>query len=89
MSIADSGAMQTPEKTMTTIHFHAIEFDTAHEAIQHTEAAGGEAILLDGRNFVMTQAEVTRVGAAGVEFAYLVNHEMPDGEQRIMTIPVN
>ena len=74
---------------MPTITFKAIEFDNAHEAIQHTEAAGGEAILLDGRNFVMTQAEVTRVGAAGVEFAYLVNHEMPDGEQRIMTIPVN
>jgi hypothetical protein len=74
---------------MRSVTFKAIEFDNAHEAIQHTEAAGGDAILLDGRNFVMTEAEVTRLGAAGVEFAYLVNHEMPDGEQRIMTIPVN
>ena len=74
---------------MNTIHFHAIEFDTAGDAIQHTEAAGGEAILLDGRNFVMTQDEATRIAAAGVEFAYLVQHEMPDGEYRIMTIPVN
>jgi hypothetical protein len=74
---------------MPTITFKAIEFDTAHEAIQHTEAAGGKAILLDGRNFVMTQAEADRLAAARSEFAYLVNHEMPDGEQRIMTIPVN
>jgi hypothetical protein len=74
---------------MRTITFKAIEFENAHEAIQHTEAAGGDAIFLDGRNFVMTQGEVTRLGAAGVEIAHLVNHEMPDGEQRIMTIPVN
>ena len=74
---------------MKTIHFHAIEFDTAGDAIQHTEAAGGEAILLDGRNFVMTNNEAVRVAAAGVEFAYLVQHEMPDGEYRIMTMPVN
>jgi hypothetical protein len=74
---------------MRNIYFHAIEFDSAHEAIQHTEAAGGKAILLDGRNFAMTQSEADRLAAAGTEFAYLVNHEMPDGEQRIMTIPVN
>jgi hypothetical protein len=74
---------------MHDITFKAIEFETAGDAIQHTEAAGGEAIVLDGRNFVMTEAEVLRLGAAGTEFAYLVNHEMPDGEQRIMTIPVN
>ena len=74
---------------MQNITFKAIEFETAGDAIQHTEAAGGEAILLDGRNFVMTEAEVTRLGAAGTEFAYLVQHEMPDGDCRIMTIPIN
>ena len=71
------------------ITFQAIEFPSAFEALQHTEAAGGQAVLLDGRNFVMTQAEADRVAAAGVEFAYLVQHEMPDGDWRIMTIPVN
>ncbi len=74
---------------MKTITFKAIEFDTAANALQHTEAAGGEAILLDGRNYVMTRDEAHRIAAAGVEFAYLVQHEMPDGEYRIMTIPVN
>ncbi len=65
---------------MQTITFKAIEFDTAFEALQHTEAAGGEAVLLDGRNFVMTQAETDRIAAAGFEFAHLVQHEMPDGD---------
>ncbi len=74
---------------MPTITFKAIEFDTAGDALQHTEAAGGEAILLDGRNFVMSQDEADRIAAAGIEFAYLVHHEMPDGEYRIMTIPMN
>jgi hypothetical protein len=72
-----------------TITFRATEFETAGDALQHSEAAGGDAILLDGRNFVMTKDEAIRIAAAGVEFAYLVQHEMPDGEQRIMTVPIN
>jgi len=69
--------------------FKAIKFDTAGDAIQHTEAAGGEAILLDGEYFVVTEDEAIRIAATGIEFAYLVQQEMPDGEYRIMTIPVN
>jgi len=74
---------------MTSITFRGIEFDSAGEALQHTEAAGGQAILIDGRNFVMTEAEVTRIATAGVEFAHFVEHETADGVYRIMTIPVN
>jgi hypothetical protein len=74
---------------MQTIGFKAIEFDSAGDALQHTEAAGGKAVLLDGRNFVMAQDEADRIAAAGIEFAYLVQHEMPDGDWRIMTIPIN
>jgi hypothetical protein len=74
---------------MKTVTFKAIEFDSAGDALQHTEAAGGKAVLLDGRNFVMTQDEADRIAAAGIEFAYLVQHEMPDGDWRIMTIPIN
>jgi len=54
-----------------TIEYHAIEFETAHEAIQWTEASGkGVAILLDGPK-VVEQQDVDRLAAAGVEFAYL------------------
>ena len=74
---------------MTTITFKAIEFDTASESLQWADADGGKAVLLDGRYFVMTEAEADRIAAAGIEFAYLVDHEMPDGDWRIMTIPVN
>jgi len=74
---------------MREIIFTAIGFPSAFDALQHTEAAGGKAVLLDGRNFVMTQDEADRVAAAGVEFAYLVQHQMPDGDYRVMTIPVN
>lgn len=82
-----------------TIEFKAIEFETAHEAIQWTEAdlpvrctqtgGRGVAVLVDGKNFVVDRAEADRLAAAGVEFAYLCDHEMPDGEHRIITVPVN
>lgn len=69
--------------------FKGIEFETAGDALQHTEAAGGEAILLGHQYFVVTKDEAIRIAAADVEFAYLVQHEMPDGDYHIMTIPVN
>ena len=73
-----------------TIQFKAIEFPTAHEAIQWSSASGrSRAILLEGQNYVAEQAEIDRLAAAGVEFAYLCDHEMPDGTHRIMTVPVN
>lgn len=72
-----------------TIEYQAIEFETAHEAIQWAEADGcGVAILLDGPK-VVSQADADRLAAAGVEFAYLHDHEMPDGTHRIVTVPVN
>lgn len=73
-----------------TIEFRAIEFKTAHEAIQWTEAGEcGVAVRLDGKNYVMERAEADRLAAVGVEFAYLCDHEMPDGEHCIITVPVN
>ncbi|MCK6458173.1 MAG: hypothetical protein L6Q92_16795 [Phycisphaerae bacterium] len=72
-----------------TIEYQAIDFETAHEAIQWTEASGkGVAILLDGPK-VVSQDDADRLAAAGVEFAYLHDHEMPDGTHRIVTVPVN
>jgi hypothetical protein len=71
-------------------NFRAIEFKSADEAIQHANASGrGEAILLGGRHYVMEQAEIDRLAAAGVGFAHLIVHEMPDGTERVMTVPVN
>jgi len=73
-----------------TIEFRAIEFKTAHEAIQWTEAGeAGKVIRLDGKNYVVEQGEADRLAAAGVEFAYLHDHQMPDGAYRIVTVPVN
>jgi len=71
-----------------TIEFRAIEFKTPHEAIQWTEAGEcGQAVRLDPKNYVMERAEAQRLAAAGVEFAYL--HELPNGEHRIVTVPIN
>ncbi len=73
-----------------TIEFTAIEFETAGEAIQWTEAGEcGAAVRVDGHNYVVDQAEAERLAAVGVEFAYLHDHEMPDGGHRIVTVPVN
>ena len=72
-----------------TITYRAYDFDTAGDAIQFAFASGGEAVLVDGKHQVISQKDATRLAAAGVEFAYLVDREIPDGERRIMTIPVN
>lgn len=75
---------------MKTVEFHAIEFESAGLALQHTEAAGfGRAICCDGKYLVIDEAELERIETEGVEFYLLVDHEMPDGSWRIMTVPVN
>ena len=73
-----------------TIPIHASEFETAREAIQHAHTTRGDkAILLHGRNMVVSQQDADRLAAARIEFAYLFDHRMPDGTPRIMTVPVN
>ena len=74
---------------MKNIHFKAIEFPSASEALQHIEVEGGEAILLGRRYFVVSEAEAVRMAQADVGFAYLCEHDAEDGAYRIMTIPVN
>ncbi|MDZ4689078.1 MAG: hypothetical protein SH850_28725 [Planctomycetaceae bacterium] len=74
-----------------TITFEVIEFDNAGDAIQHYEASGyGDGVIaLDAKYYVTKRAETDRLAEAGIEFAYVFDHEMPDGEHRIMTVPVN
>lgn len=73
---------------MTTIR--GIEFGTANGAIQHAEASGrGEAIAVGGKYLVVEKAEAERLAAAGVAFAYLCVHDLPDGTDRVVTIPIN
>ena len=75
---------------MTTIDIHAIECESMSDALQWADASGqGEAVLLDGKPMVVPQDDCDRLQAASVEFAYLCNHEMPDGSYRIVTVPVN
>lgn len=75
---------------MRTIQLSATEFETAAEALQWANASGqGSAITVAGRYLVAEQAELDRLAAAGVEFAYLCDHQRPDGTQRILTVPVN
>ncbi len=72
------------------IEYQAIEFETAGEAIQHMYADGcGEAVLLGGKYLNVPKADCDRLEAAGVEFAYLHDHEMPNGSHRLVTVPVN
>jgi len=67
------------------ITFEATEHATAHEAIQHLDVSGdAHAILLDGKYLTAQRAEIEKIAATGVEFAYLVDHH-----GKIMTIPVN
>jgi hypothetical protein len=73
-----------------TIKIRGSEFPSAHEAIQDCDASGWDcAIRIGGKNICMMQQEADRLAADGIAFAYLCDHEMPDGSWRIMTIPVN
>jgi len=66
------------------------EFANAGDAVQHINAGGrGVAIQLKGRHLVVEQREAHRLEEAGVAFAYVHDHEMPDGTWRIVTVPVN
>ena len=65
------------------VTIQATEHRNAHEAIQHLDVSGDDhAILLDGKYLTAKRAEVEKIAAAGVEFAYLVDHH-----GKIMTIP--
>jgi len=67
------------------ITIRATEHPNAHEAIQHLDVSGDDhAILVGARYLTVTKAEAERIAAAGIEFAYLVDHH-----GKIMTIPVN
>lgn len=62
----------------------SLEFATAGEAIRFAAANRPVAIRLEGKNLVVRQEDADRLAAAGVEFAYLHDHE-----GRIVTVPVN
>lgn len=76
---------------MKTMTFEAIEFPTANEAIQHYYASGygDRVIALQGKYYVTKEAEADRLARARVEFAYVFDHDRPDGRNVIMTVPVN
>ncbi len=76
---------------MNSITFEAIEFPTASEAIQHYYASGyGDRVFaLDGKYYLIKKAEAERLEVAGIEFAYVVDHDLPDGRNVIITVPVN
>jgi len=72
-----------------TIAIRGIEFTRSIDAIEHAKTAGGVAILVAGKRLVVSRAEADRLDAAGVEFAYIHNHRLPDGTCRIIHVPVN
>jgi hypothetical protein len=89
LSAGDETNAKPMEQPMT-INFQALDFETADEAIQYTYASGdGVAISVRGQAMVVDQNDAHRLEAAGVEFAYLCDHRMPDGSNRIVTVPVN
>ena len=67
------------------VTIRATEHPSAHEALQHLEVSGDDrAILIGGKYLTAKKAEVEKVAATGIEFAYLVDHH-----GKIMTVPVN
>ena len=73
------------------ITFEAIELPTRVEAIQLASADPkmDTAITLHGKNYAVPRSAAEHLETEGIAFAYLHDHEMPDGTHRIMTVPVN
>ncbi len=72
------------------ITYQSIECESMGDALQWADASGqGEAVLIGGEPMVVPQADCYRLEEAGIEFAYLHNHQLPDGSYRIVTVPVN
>lgn len=74
-----------------TIAFHGIECESMTDALQWADASGkGEAVLIEGHGpMVVPQSDLDRLAEVGVSFAYLHNHQMPDGSYRIISVSVN
>ena len=74
-----------------TIEFECIEFPNAGLAIQHANADPrmDTAILLGGKHYAVGEDTAVQLEMNGISFAYLGDHEMPDGSFRIVTVPVN
>ncbi len=67
------------------ITIRATKHCTADEAIQHLDVSGDDhAILVGDKYLTLKQDEAEKIAAAGIEFAYLIDHH-----GQIMTIPVN
>jgi hypothetical protein len=74
------------------LEIEGYQFDTADEAIQHTNASGrGVAVSVDGVDgyLVVEQSVADRLAEGGLLSAYYFDHEMPDGTSRIVSVPVN
>ena len=74
---------------MKTIEIRGYECDSADDALSWANAGGGDAIFIGGKYVVCPEDESNRLATEEIEFAKLIDHEMPDGTSRIMTIPVN
>lgn len=87
----DHAQGKAPCRHRTKIAFEAIEFASAAEALQYASADPemDTAIVLGGKRYAVRRAEAERLESQGIGFAYLHDHEMPDGTHRIMTVPVN
>ena len=82
---------KTPVHHRTKITFEGIELPTRAEAIQHANADPemDTAITLHGKHYAVPKFTAEHLESQGIAFAYLHEHEMPDGTHRIMTVPVN
>ena len=88
---ANATTNQPASNHRVKITFKGIELPTRAEAIQHANADPemDTAITLHGKHCAVPKVTAEHLESQGIAFAYLHDHEMPDGTYRIMTVPVN
>jgi hypothetical protein len=75
------------------IKIKGIECNDENDAMERIDADNPadrrRVISIGNKLLVLEPAEADRIAAMGIEFAYLFDHEMPDGTHRLITVPVN
>jgi len=73
------------------VAFEGVHLPTAAEALQHANADPevDTPITLHGKYYAVPKSTAEHLETEGLAFAYLQDHEMPDGKHEIMTVPVN
>ncbi len=75
--------------TMKTIMVRGFECESLDDALGWVDAMGNTtAIKIGGKILVVPEAEARRLDTEGISFAYVGEHQIPDGTFRTVSVSI-